>query len=208
MKSTFLTLCFSLLSLLPVGASANQPAPDDLIRKISDEVLQILASTPSQTTGEASQVVGLVEQAVLPHFNFRRMTMLAVGRDWRNATPEQRERLTDAFYRLLLRTYSNALTRYRDQTVGVSPLRAQPTDKTVRVQTEIRQPDGQPIPVDYLLEQGIDGWKIFDVVIAGASLVTNYRGTFAQQINMGGIDGLINSLEAKGRENAPESGHS
>lgn len=208
MKSAFLTLCFSLFSLMPIGASASQTTPDELIRKISDDVLQILVNDQSPSAGDANQVVGLVEQAVLPHFNFRRMTMLAVGRDWRNATPEQRERLMDAFYRLLVRTYSNALTRFHNQTVGISPLRAQPSDKTVKVQTEIRQPDGPPIPVDYMLEHSADGWKIFDVVIAGASLVTNYRGTFTQQISMGGIDGLINALEAKGRENARKPGHS
>lgn len=208
MKSTFLTLCFSLLSLLPVGASANQSAPDELIRKISDDVLHILVTDERLRGGDASQAVGLVEQVVLPHFNFRRMTMLAVGRDWRSATPAQQQRLTDAFYQLLVRTYSNALTLYRDQTIGVSPLRAQPSDKMVKVQTEIRKPDGQPVTVDYLLERGNDGWKIFDVVIAGASLVTNYRGTFAQQIHTSGIDGLIESLETKGRENARGSGRS
>jgi phospholipid transport system substrate-binding protein len=205
MKSTFLTVCFSLLSFLPLGAAASQTAPDELIRKISDKVLHILVTDEALRDGDTRQAIGLVEQVVLPHFNFRRMTMLAVGRDWRNATPAQQQRLTDAFYQLLVRTYSNALTLYRDQTIGVSPLRAQPTDKMVKVQTEIRKTDGQPVTVDYLLEQGSDGWKVFDVVIAGASLVSNYRGTFAQQIHTGGIDRLIDALEAKGRDNAQGS---
>lgn len=125
--------------------------------------------------------------------------MLAVGRDWRTATPEQQKRLTDAFYGMLTRTYSNALTQYRDQTVSVRPLRAT-SEKTVRVQTEIRQPGGQPVAVDYVLELRPDGWKIFDIAVAGVSLVTNYRGTFAREISLGGIDGLIDSLETKERQ--------
>ncbi len=208
MKSTFIALCISIFALLPVGASAGGPAPDELIRKLSDDVLEILRSDDMLRAGETSQVVERVEQLVLPHFNFRRMTMLAVGRDWRDASPEQQKRLMDAFYGMLVRTYSNALTQYRNQTVAVRPLRMNPSDKTVRVQTEVRQPGAQPVTVDYVLEQGPDGWKIFDIVVAGVSLVTNYRGTFAQEIRVGGIDGLINSLEAKGREYTRSPGQS
>jgi phospholipid transport system substrate-binding protein len=175
-KSAFLTRCLALLSLLPLSASAYQAAPDELIRKISHDVLQILATDPLLPTGETSQVAGLVEQAALPHFNFRRMT--------------------------------NALTCYRDQAVGISPLRVPPSDETAKVHTNIRQPDGPPVPVDHLLGHGSDGWKIFDVVIAGAHLLANSRGTLTQQMNMGGFAGLIKSLEAKGRENAHNPGRS
>jgi len=208
MKSTFFALYFSVLSFLPSGVSAGGPAPDQLIGKLSGDVLEILQTNESLRAGETTQVVGLVEQVVLPHFNFRRMTMLAVGRDWRDASPEQQKRLMDAFYNMLVRTYSNALTQYRDQTVQVRPLRASPSDKIVKVQTEIRQPGGQPVTVDYVLEQRADGWKIFDIVVTGVSLVTNYRGTFSQQIRLGGIDGLIRSLEAKEREFTPRPGQS
>lgn len=206
MKSTFLALCFSVIAFLPLGASASGPAPDELIRKLSDDVVEILVTNESLRAGETSQVVGLVEEVVLPHFDFRRMTMLAVGRDWRNASPEQQQRLMDAFYRMLVRTYSNALTLYRNQTVAVSPLRAGPSDDIAKVQTQIRQTGRQPVTVDYILEKRADGWKIFDIVVAGASLVTNYRGSFAQKIRVGGIDGLIDSLEAKGREVTQQSG--
>ncbi|MDT3670924.1 MAG: ABC transporter substrate-binding protein [Aromatoleum sp.] len=200
MKSAFFTLCFSVLTLLPFGVSANGPAPDQLITKLCDEVVDILRSNKPARGGDTAGTVRLVQEAVLPHFNFRRMTMLAVGRDWRAATPEQQKRLTDAFYGMLTRTYSNALTQYRDQTVSVRPLRLDPAEKSARVQTEIHQPGGQPVSVDYVLELRPDGWKIFDIVVAGVSLVTNYRGTFAREISLGGIDGLIKSLETKERQ--------
>ena len=199
MKSAFFALCLSVLTLLPFGASANGPTPDELIGKLCDEVVDILRTNKPARSGDTADTVRLVQEAVLPHFNFRRMTMLAVGRDWRTATPEQQKRLTDAFYGMLTRTYSNALTQYRDQTVSVRPLRAT-SEKTVRVQTEIRQPGGQPVAVDYVLELRPDGWKIFDIAVAGVSLVTNYRGTFAREISLGGIDGLIDSLETKERQ--------
>ena len=200
MKSSFFALCFSVLTLLPFGASANGPAPDELITKLCDEVVDILRSNKPARGRDTVGTVRLVREAVLPHFNFRRMTMLAVGRDWRAATPEQQKRLTDAFYGMLTRTYSNALTQYRDQTVAVRPLRLDAADKTARVQTEIHQPGGQPVSVDYVLELRPDGWKIFDIVVAGVSLVTNYRGTFAREISLGGLDGLIKSLEMKERQ--------
>lgn len=142
MRSAFLAWCISVLAFLPVGVSATGPAPDELIRKLSDDVLEILLAEESLRTGETSQVVGLVEQVVLPHFNIRRMTMLAVGRDWRDASAGQQKRLMDAFYGMLVRTYSSALTHYRDQTVRVRPLRMSPSDKITRVQTEIRRSGG------------------------------------------------------------------
>lgn len=200
MRSAFFAMCFALATLLPAHASAGGPAPDELIRTLSDEVLYILATDESLRAGKTTEVVGLVEQVVLPHFNLRRMTMLAVGRDWREASPEQQARLTDAFYKLLVRTYSNALTSYRDHTVRVLPLRADSSGGSAKVQTEILQPGGLPVRVDYVLENRGDGWKVFDIVVAGVSLVSNYRGTFAQKIRLGGIDSLIDSLNAKDRD--------
>jgi phospholipid transport system substrate-binding protein len=125
------------------------------------------------------------------------MTMLAVGRDWRSATPVQQDRLTEAFKTLLVRTYSNALTQYREQVIDFKPTRMGTADTTVQVRTEVRQPGAQAIGIDYMLEKTPAGWKVFDVVVAGVSLVTNYRGSFGSEVRNSGIDGLIRSLEAK-----------
>jgi phospholipid transport system substrate-binding protein len=149
--------------------------------------------------GDTNSVISLVDEKVLPHFNFNRMTSLAVGRDWRSASPEQQERLTAAFRTLLVRTYSNALTQYRDQTIDVKPLRSSPDEKRVRVSTEVRQPGAQPVAIDYSLELDDQGWRVFDVTVAGVSLVTNYRSNFSSEINAKGIEGLISSLEAKNK---------
>jgi len=204
MKKLLLSLCL----VLSIGAAlaADGGAPDALVREVSDDVLTIVRKDQAIQAGDARRVVDLVEEKVLPHFNFRRMTMLAVGKDWRLATPEQQAKLIDAFRTLLVRTYSNALTQYRDQTIEYKPLRVSPSDTTVRVQTEIRQAGAQPIQIDYALEKTEHGWKVFDVVVAGVSLVTNYRGTFAQEVRTGGIDGLIRSLQAKTQQlgRAPE----
>ncbi|CAI06829.1 MlaC/ttg2D family ABC transporter substrate-binding protein [Aromatoleum aromaticum] len=210
MKKLFLSLCL----LLSIGASvaadpgaapgapatAVPTAPDALVRDVSSDVLAIVRDDQAIRAGDTGRVVDLVEEKVLPHFNFRRMTMLAVGKDWRQATPEQQNELVDAFRTLLVRTYSNALTQYRNQVIEYKPARFGAADTTVRVQTEVRQAGAQPINIDYVLEKTDRGWKVFDVVVAGVSLVTNYRGTFAQEIRAGGIDGLIRSLHAKTQE--------
>jgi len=187
----------AVFALAATGANAVDLAPDELVRKLSDEVLDIIRSDEGLRNGDPSGVVQAIEDVVLPHFNLRRMTMLAVGRDWRQTTPEQQERLTQAFYGMLVRTYSNALTQYKDQTIDFRPLRMSPDDTTVRVQTSIRQAGAQPVSVDYVLEKRDGDWRIFDIVVAGVSLVTNYRGTFAQEIRASGIDGLIQALETR-----------
>ncbi|MBA4741321.1 MAG: ABC transporter substrate-binding protein [Azoarcus sp.] len=199
MKNLLLVLCFALVSPFAT-ASVPTDKPDELVRALTDEVLEILRTDEQLKNGDTDRAVELIEETVLPHFDFPRMTMLAVGRDWRDATAAQRERLIDAFYDMLVRTYSNALTEYSDQKVHFRPLRMSPDDRTVRVQTQIEQSGGQPVAVDYVLERQDDGWKVFDVVIAGVSLVTNYRSTFAQEIRAGGIDGLIRALETRGSE--------
>lgn len=199
MKNLILAVCLSAVSML---ATAAVPAekPDELVKALTEDVLEILRGDDKLKKGDVSHAIESIEKLVLPHFDLRRMTMLAVGRDWRNASAEQQQRLVDSFYQMLVRTYSNALTEYRNQTVTFRPLRTNPGDRSVRVQTEVRQPGGQPIPVDYMLEQDGKVWKVFDVVVAGVSLVTNYRGTFAQEIRAGGIDGLIRALETRGSE--------
>lgn len=191
-----------LAMFLAASAASAQTAPDALVRSVSDDVLTIVRNDKDIQGGDTKRVIGLVEQKVLPHFNFRRMTMLAVGRDWREATPAQQDKLIDAFRTLLVRTYSNALTQYRDQVIHYKPMKAGDADTSVRVQTEVRQAGAQPVAIDYALEKTADGWKVYDVVVAGVSLVTNYRGSFAQEIRAGGVDGLIRSLEQKNRETA------
>lgn len=198
MKAVAYYLCIALSAfLMPISAQAVEVAPDELVQRISDEVLDIVRSDPNLRNGDPRTVVTRVEEVVTPHFNFRRMTSLAVGREgWRGASPEQQQRLVDGFYGLLVRIYSNALTQYKDQTVHFKPFRMSSGDTTVRVQSEIRQSGAQPIAVDYVLERSADSWKIFDIFVAGVSLVTNYRGEFSEQIRTGGIEGLIRSLEA------------
>jgi len=195
-------LLLSFVLLLSVGATvaADLVAPDKLVRDVSNDVLTIVRQDQAIQAGDTRRVVDLVEEKVLPHFNFRRMTMLAVGKDWRQASPEQQTQLVDVFRTLLVRTYSNALTQYRNQTIEYKPSRVGDSDTTVRVQTEIRQAGAQAINIDYTLEKTDRGWKVFDVIVAGVSLVTNYRGTFAQEVRAGGIEGLIRSLQAKTQE--------
>ena len=189
-----------------VHAADAMLAPDALVRSVSDEVLRIVRSDRAIQSGDTRKVLALVDEKVLPHFDFRRMTMLAVGKDWRTAMPDQQTRLTAAFRTLLVRTYSNAFTQYRDQIIDYKPLRASPDDKQVRVSTEVRQAGAQPINIDYVLAQSPDGWKVFDVLVAGVSLVTNYSGSFGDQIRARGIDGLIASLEDKNRSLEVERG--
>ena len=195
-----ITLCCVLVAaLLPLAQASAQQAPDVLVREVTNEVLEIVRADEALRAGEKHRVMELVDAKVLPHFDFRRMTMLAVGRDWRDASAEQQVRLTEAFRTLLVRTYSNALTQYRDQTVAFKPARFAATDKRVQVRTEVHQSGAQPIGIDYMLEQSEAGWKVFDVIVAGVSLVTTYRSSFADEVRSGGVEGLLKSLEAKNR---------
>ena len=191
--------CVLIAALLPSAQALAQQAPDVLVREVTNEVLEIVRADEALRAGEKHRVMELVDAKVLPHFDFRRMTMLAVGRDWRDASAEQQARLTEAFRTLLVRTYSNALTQYRDQTVAFKPARFAATDKRVQVRTEVHQSGAQPIGIDYMLEQSEAGWKVFDVIVAGVSLVTTYRSSFADEVRSGGVEGLLKSLEAKNR---------
>ncbi|GAB1424210.1 MAG: ABC transporter substrate-binding protein [Thauera sp.] len=204
-----ITLCCVLVAaLLPLAQASAQQAPDVLVREVTNEVLEIVRADEALRAGEKHRVMELVDAKVLPHFDFRRMTMLAVGRDWRDASAEQQVRLTEAFRTLLVRTYSNALTQYRDQTVAFKPARFAATDKRVQVRTEVHQSGAQPIGIDYMLEQSEAGWKVFDVIVAGVSLVTTYRSSFADEVRSGGVEGLLKSLEAKNRSLEAEQQHS
>lgn len=197
---------FALLFCCFVAASAafaDEVAPDALIKNVSNEVLTIVRTDKDIQTGNTKKAVELIETRVLPHFNFNRMTALAVGRDWRSATPEQQKVLVNEFRTLLVRTYSNALTAYKDQTIDFKPLRMGAGDTDVLVRTEVRQPGAKPVTIDYSLEKGPNGWKVYDVVVAGISLVTNYRESFAAEVRANGIDGLIKTLQAKNQAPAP-----
>lgn len=197
-----------LLVLLAVGlcagmaAAKTHVAPDVLIRGVSDEVLDIVRKDKDIRDGNTRKTLDLVETKVLPHFNFIRMTRLALGRDGRQATPEQVAALAEEFRTLLVRTYSKALTEYRDQQIVFRPFSMQSNETDVRVRTEIRQSGGKPIPMDYYLEKTPSGWKVYDVEVGGASLIISYRGSFAQEIQKGGIEGLLNTLKARNNPGA------
>ena len=186
--------------LLPLGAQAQETPPDLLVRNVTEEVLEVIRKDKDIKAGSTQRAIELVEQKVLPHFNFPRMTALAVGKDWRQANPTQQKVLTDEFRELLVRTYSNALIAYKNETVDYRPFKMQPGETDVTVRTQIHQSGGkQPIALDYSLEKQTQGWKVYDVVVAGVSLVTNYRSSFATEVRNGGIDGLIKTLQAKNR---------
>ncbi|CUB04994.1 MULTISPECIES: MlaC/ttg2D family ABC transporter substrate-binding protein [Tepidiphilus] len=198
MMRRWLAACLALLAMTWGAALRAEPkAPDVLVKEISDEVIERLKQRPIKTDADMNEWLAYVEQRVLPHFDFERMTMLAVGQPWRQATPEQRKRLTQEFKTLLVRTYANALREYRDEKLEFKPLRMAPGDKTVRVSSMVIRPGSEPIAIDYVMELKGDGWKVFDVVVAGVSLVTSYRSTFGQEIQAKGIDGLIQTLAEK-----------
>lgn len=189
-------------ALAPLApAIAQQPqAPDALVKTVTQEVLEVIKQDKDIQSGNTKKTIALVEQKVLPHFNFMRMTALAMGVNWRKATPEQQKLLVDEFRTLLVRTYSSALSAYRNQTIEFKPLRAQPSDNDVMVRSEVRQSGTEPVSIDYSMEKTASDWKVYDVVVGGVSLVTTYRDTFANEVRTGGIDGLIKSLTDKNRQ--------
>ena len=184
-------------------ATAQASAPDALVKDISTQVLDTLRNSPEIRAGDSAKAAELIQTIVLPHFDFVRMTRLAVGKNWRSATPEQQQELTNLFRDLLVRTYSNALTQYRDQTLEFKPARAGSAPDIMQVPTEIVQSGAQPVAVEYVLQKQGDAWKVFDIVVMGTSLVINYRNTFEQKISQAGIDGLIQSL--KNQEFKPDA---
>lgn len=195
-----IALCTGVALLLVLsGAHAAVQAPDALVRDTVQEVLTIIKQDKDIQTGNQKKLLELVDGKVLPHFDFERMTRLAVGKGWRNATPEQRTTLASEFRTLLVRTYTNSFTRYRDQMVEVKPVKMPAGADEVTVSTVISKPGTQSITVDYEMEQTPTGWKVFDLTVEGVSLVTNYRSTFSEQMQQGGIDRLIKTLVEKNR---------
>ena len=190
------------VAVLPVQAQAPK-APDLLIKEVSTDVLDAVKADKSIQSGDLQKINALVDSKVMPFVNFQRMTASAVGRYWRQATPEQQKRLQDEFKLLLVRTYSGALAQVKDQTVQLKPMRSAPEDTEVVVKTEVRG-RGDPIQLDYRLEKADAGWRIYDVNVLGVWLVENYRNSFAQEISAGGIDGLIAKL-AERNKSTPKS---
>jgi phospholipid transport system substrate-binding protein len=179
---------------------ASDEAPDALIRRLSADVLDKIKSDKLMQSGDMSKVMALVESQVMPNVNFTRMTASAVGRSWRQATPEQQKKLQDEFKTLLIRTYAGALSQVKDQTINVKPLRAAAGDTEVVVRTEVMG-RGDPAQLDYRLEKATTGWKIYDLNVLGVWLVETYRTQFAQEISAKGIDGLIASLSERNKIN-------
>lgn len=192
----------SLLVLFAAAASAQDTAPDELVRRTTNDVLAIIKNDKDLAAGDNRKIVQLAEEKVLPNFNFARMTQLAVGRNWRDANDAQKEALTKEFRTLLVRTYSTSLTQYRNQTIDVKPAKVAAGDKETVVKTQINQSGGQPIPIDYSMEKTDKGWKAYDIVVDGVSLVTNYRSTFAEEVRKSGIDGLIKTLADRNAKSA------
>jgi phospholipid transport system substrate-binding protein len=196
------TIAATLL-LLPLALIASpvhaQEAPDALVKRVAEDVLASIRADKDLQAGNPAKVKQLIEAKLAPHFDFARMTALAMGRNWRAATPEQQKQLTEQFKTLLVRTYSGALTNYRDNTMNYKPLRANAGDTDVIVRTEVTRPGQAPVPIDYSMEKTPDGWKAYDVIVAGVSLVTNYRDEFNDVIKSSGVDGLIKMLADKNK---------
>jgi phospholipid transport system substrate-binding protein len=184
-------------SLAGTTALAQQQRPDQLVKSTTEEVLAVIKKTNDRAT-----LRKIAQQKVLPYFDFTEMTRLAVGRPWREATPEQKKKLQAEFTDLLVNTYTSALTRTvaADKTVEVKPLQAGANDKDVTVRSVVKGGGGQPLEIDYRMSKEDQGWKVIDVIVENVSLVTTYRGSFAQEVQQGGIDGLIKSLEGKNRQ--------
>ena len=209
-KSNFFALITSRFSALLLGlvmasapsfSVAADEAPDMLIKRISTEVMEAIKGDKGVQTGDISKVVALVDSKIMPNVNFTRMTAAAVGRNWRQATPEQQKRLQDEFKALLVRTYSGALTQVKDQTISVKPLRSTAADTEVVVRTEVLG-RGDPVQLDYRMEKAGTAWKIYDLNVLGVWMVETYRTQFAQEISARGIDGLIAALAERNKSNA------
>ena len=188
----------------PAAVMAQGDSPDELVKKWSSEVLDSIKGDAAVKSGDTSRVMALVDQKIMPHVNFARMTSSAVGPQWRQTTPDQKQRLQDEFKILLVRTYAGALAQVSDQTVELKPSRAQPGDTDVLVRTQVVG-RGDPIQLDYRLTKGPDGWKIYNMNVLGIWMVDTYRSQFGEVINSRGIDGLISTLAERNKSLAKKS---
>jgi phospholipid transport system substrate-binding protein len=186
----------ALLGAALAAPARAQEAPDELVRRVADDVLKIIQQDRELREGSQSKMAQLIEEKIVPHFDFERMTRLAVGRNWRQATAEQRLALVEEFRTLLVRSYSAAYNAYKQIVVEVKPVRLLPSDEDVQVKTLIKLPEGAPpVSVDYSMYKASTSWKVYDVTVDGVSLVTTYRSTFAEQVSRSGIDGLVKALQ-------------
>jgi phospholipid transport system substrate-binding protein len=196
-----LNLAFALAWLLAVpSAHAQEPGPDVVLKTVSEEVIAEIRKDKSLQAGDTAKIAVLVEKKIVPHFDFRRITQIAVGRGWRSATAEQQERLTQEFKTLLVRTYSGALAGYRDHAIEFRPLRAAPSDTEATVRSVLRQTGAPAVAIEYDLAKTLGRWKVYDVRIDGISLVATYRSAFAEEFANRGVDGLISLLARKNRQ--------
>ncbi|MBS3997683.1 MAG: ABC transporter substrate-binding protein [Hydrogenophaga sp.] len=193
-------LMVSTALFLALPAHAAEEAPDALVKRISGEVMAAVKADPAIQAGDVNRIITLVDSKIMPSVNFTRMTASAVGRHWRQATPEQQKQLQDEFKTLLVRTYAGALGEVKDQNLSFRPMRSRPEDTEVVVRSEVRG-RGEPIQLDYRLEKADGGWKIYDLNVMGVWLVETYRTQFAQEINTKGIDGLIATLAQRNKSN-------
>ena len=185
-------LCFSAASFAIEG-------PDELVKRTAEDVLAAVKSDKDIQAGDQSKLFALAEEKIVPNFNFDKVSRMVLGKNWTKATPEQKTAFQAEFRSLLIRTYATALSKYRNQAIEYKPFRKASESNIASVKTLIVQPGGQPIAVDYTLEKQADAWKVYDIVIEGVSLVTNYRGQFAQEIRTNGLDSLIKKLGDKNR---------
>jgi phospholipid transport system substrate-binding protein len=200
MKRRLVVFVWAFAALAVPGASAQDLTPDALVKTVTQDVIAVIKQDKEIQAGNQKKTIALVEEKVLPHFNFTRMTALAMGVNWRRATPEQQQALVNEFRTLLVRTYSTALSAYRNQVIDVKPLRAPPGDADVVVRSEVKQSGTEPVTLDYSMEKTPNGWKVYDVAVGGVSLVTTYRDAFANEVRNVGVDGLIKALAEKNRQ--------
>jgi phospholipid transport system substrate-binding protein len=195
MKKLLLILCMLCISMTAFAIEG----PDELVKRTAEDVLATVKNDADIQAGDQDKIFALAEEKIVPNFNFDKVSRLVLGKNWTKATPDQKTAFQAEFRTLLIRTYATALSKYKNQTIEYKPLRMADGASTASVKTAILQPAGQPIAVDYSLEKKSDVWKVYDIVIEGVSLVTNYRGQFAQEIRQNGIDSLIKKLGDKNK---------
>ena len=198
-RSLISAAAFGIVLALAAPARAQDVPPDQLVKSVTLEVVDLITKDREIQAGSRAKLVQLIDAKVLPHFNFTAMTALAMGQSWNKATAEQKKRMTEEFRTLLVRTYASALAAYSEQKFDFRPLRAKATDTDVTVQVRVLQSGAQPVPIDYSMEKTAAGWKVYDVMVGGVSLVANYRTEFNNVVRESGVDGLIKSLATKNK---------
>ena len=193
----FSALVLPLLSLVLATATAQELGPEELVKKVTADVLEAVKNDKDLAAGNREKALKLAEEKVLPHVDFDEATRLAVGRSWNQASAEQKKRLTAEFRRMLVRTYSSAISAYQGQTMKVMPVRMKPGDTEATVRNQYIRPGAKPVQIDYTMHKTDGGWKIYDIVVEGVSLVITYRSEFDAVVKQEGIDGLIKRIAAK-----------